>query len=54
MMLDRLVYSRRLVVPGVQENLSLCIVAVDHRQPQRWNEKLTLALEKTMTYMYLS
>ena len=40
-MLDRLVYSRRLVVLEVTDNSLLCIVAVDHRQPQRWNEKFT-------------
>ena len=46
-MLDRLVYSRQLVVPGVKENLPLYIVAVNHRQPQRWNEKLALGLVRS-------
>ena len=32
---------------GVNENSSLCIVAVDHRQPQRWIKKLALALVRS-------
>ena len=32
---------------GVNENSSLCIVAVDHRQPQQWIKKLALALVRS-------
>ena len=32
------------VVLGVKKNSSLCIVTVNHCQPQRCNEKLALAL----------
>ena len=46
-MLVRLVYSWPLVVLGVKENLSLFRVAVDHCQPQRWEEKLALVLVRS-------
>ena len=42
------VYVRQLVVLGVKENSSLCIIAVDHRQPQGWNGKLALALVRSL------
>ena len=44
---DRLLCSWPLVVLGVKKNSSLRIVTVDHRQPQRWNEKLAQALVRS-------
>ena len=43
-MLDRLVHSWLLVVLGVKNNSSLFIVAIDHRQPKRWDERLAIGL----------
>ena len=44
---DRLVHGLAACSSEVNENSSLCIVAVDHRQHQRWIEKLALALVRS-------
>ena len=46
--LSMLVCSWPLVVLGVKDNSLLCIITVDHHQPQRWDEKLALALVRSL------
>ena len=47
MYIDRLLCSWPLVVLGVKKYSSLRIVTVDHRQLQRWNEKLAHVLVRS-------